>query len=197
MKGYEAGQTTSFTPSRQAEWIHEFNRFLEQSDVKSRNKVTEILLEKGIEAWKGKSLTADLPDKESLPSLESSVTLKCDKLSLEQKELLQTSHFQNLLECFVLRLFGEMDLTEQKLMSEFNDVTFESESIEIKSETAASTVVFNESVESDAPEIKETSLKEEEPINRALPIKETQPRRKANMTNALNFVKSTQINDND
>lgn len=200
--GYEPGQTTSFTPSRQAEWIQDFNQILGQNSHSSRNKITELLLEKGIQAYKHDSVVKDseIPVVESLPVLKGSVTLKCDNLSSEQKELLQTSHYQNLLEEFVLQLFGDLKTHEQKLVAQFT----EAHAIEILEpnevvKEIVSTVIdekifeFPKDVKSNVPE---TMIEQDKPSERpSLPAKETQPRRKANMASALNFVKSTQIND--
>lgn len=194
MKGYEPGQTTSFTPSRQAEWIHEFNQILEQGIIKSRNKVTEIILEKGIEAWKNSSDIADQPVKKSSPVLDGSVTLKCDKLSSEQKELLQTSHFQNLLEEFTIRLFNDMGTSEQKLMDEFTQPEVVVQHNELIDETAASVSLSPNTI---IPEITEYVEQKDEHVNQVLPDKEKQPRKKADILTALNYVKNTQLKEND
>lgn len=56
---YEAGKTTTFTPSVNADWTIEFNHIAEQGKW-SRNRLTEKLIIDGIRVNRGNAITINL-----------------------------------------------------------------------------------------------------------------------------------------
>jgi hypothetical protein len=56
---YEAGKTTTFTPSVNADWTKEFNQIAEQGKW-SRNRLTEKLIIDGIRVNRGNAITINL-----------------------------------------------------------------------------------------------------------------------------------------
>jgi hypothetical protein len=194
VKGYEAGKPTSFTPGRHSEWVEEFNQLLEFHGHYSRNKLTEKLIEEGMAVWKnqssagGQQIQGSIPP-QSIPT--NGVTLECDGLSSEQIQLLNTPEFQKIVNSFVRRLFEQINNVEDEVLAQVATAKSESKP-EIHQKPVPEpekTVVFAESPKSEA-----SNVEIEEPLM-PLPQKHTAAKRRASVTDALSFVKSTSLNN--
>ncbi|PIJ95830.1 hypothetical protein [Lysinibacillus sphaericus] len=99
---YVPGQSTSFTPSRSATWIDEFNRILGDSPL-SRNKLTEELIMAGLKSWKGFSThLVEEPD-----HINSTNNFNFDFLTKSENELLSTHYYQEVIKRFINILISE------------------------------------------------------------------------------------------
>ncbi|MDP4084715.1 MAG: hypothetical protein Q8934_08890 [Bacillota bacterium] len=200
INGYEAGKPTSFTPSRQATWLERFNQLLDEHRDLSRNKLTERLLEEGMDAWNRKPSNTKEGNQanlrpHSVPS--NAVTLECEGLSSEQLKLLNSPEFKGIIQSFVYKLFDRIDSVQEEVLSE---------SVLSKQETAATTSsvlvekhqeseILNENNEKELPVEQEEENQIIAPIIKPLPPKQTGTRKKASVTDALKFVKNTTLND--
>lgn len=117
-KGYiSAGKGFSFTPSRNANWIDEYNAMLKDEDV-SRNKLTEKLIVLGIEAKKNNHNLNE--GRKTLHSDVDSFVINSPLFSKEQIELLHTTHYSKIIESFVLQLFNSTTNAEQQIIDKFS-----------------------------------------------------------------------------
>lgn len=193
VKGYEAGKPTSFTPGRHSEWVEEFNQLLEHHGHYSRNKLTEKLIEEGMAVWKNQSSTGVQQVQGNIPSRSiptNGVTLECDGLSSEQIQLLNTPEFQKIVNSFVMRLFEQIGNVEDEVLAQVAATKYDSKPViqkqpEYKPEPV---VAITESP------IIDPSTNEIEPV-RPLPQKHTATKKRASISDALSFVKSTSMND--
>lgn len=195
---YEVGKTATFTPSRQAEWIEGFNEILNATPY-TRNKLTEHLISLGIEAYNQGAEVADVP--ENSPSLADKVILQYDDFSSEENELIQTAYFQGILKSFAKELIESMDSAKdlvasnylEKEVSEIGSKAVEQKETEVPKEEPIPSIP--EPVEK-SEKIDEPIIELNEPIKEQVPPKAEPPvRKKASIGAALNFMKSTQIND--
>jgi hypothetical protein len=212
-KGYEAGVPASITPSRRSEWIHDFNEILNSTQHFSRNKLTEHLLTLGIQSYnQGSKIEDTMKTQDSLQHGADQITLQGDNLSNEQKQLLKTSYFQDLLESFVVNLFQTMEQTTVEF-ARTNSVESEPVQPVFRNEALAETAITvdktiepgmqpeeveyvtevgsERSVESLVSELEKDAAPEIETRenNRPLPPSHTGATKKADMMKALQMVK--------
>lgn len=194
VNGYEAGKPTSFTPGRHSEWVEEFNQLLEQHGHYSRNKLTEKLIEEGMAAWKNQASSGERLTQGSVPARSipvNGVTLECDGLSSEQIQLLNTPEFQRIVNSFVTRLFEQMSNVEDEVLAQVAASKSDSRPVSLQQPV----IIPEPAKEVVEPPRTEPSFTEEEEPVKPLPQKHTATRRRASVADALNFVKSTSMNN--
>lgn len=109
------GKGSTFTPSRNANWIDEFNAMLVEEDI-SRNKLIEKLIVLGIEA---KQSNRNLNEIKTMHSGGDSFMINSPLFSKEQIELLHTTHYRNIMESFVLQMFNSTARAEKETLDKF------------------------------------------------------------------------------
>src|SRR5690606_19849281 len=104
------------TPSRDADWIEEFNSLLEETGH-SVNKLTSQLIKLGLKNIK------KLNSSEQVASRSAEikgVMIQSDKFTKEQLELLNTVYYQKILEEFTLHLLNTQEKAAEQVLHEFS-----------------------------------------------------------------------------
>ncbi len=151
---YVPGQSTSFTPSRSATWIDEFNRILGDSPL-SRNKLTEELILAGLKSWKGFS-----PNPVEKSNNTNSAN-NFDFLTQYENELLSTHYYQEVLKKFIKMLISE---NEEGIKRTFLNVS-SSSIIENKTSAQENPIQEHTVTSSPSQSEKETEKKQPKPAN--------------------------------
>ncbi|PPA84177.1 hypothetical protein [Brevibacillus laterosporus] len=90
-EGYEAGRGKTFTPSKNAEWVEEFNKILQDKfnsgSRVSRNALTEQLIEEGLKNRATNSTSIIIPGEDFTP--EQITLLKSDQGQTILKNLIK------------------------------------------------------------------------------------------------------------
>lgn len=185
MKGYEQGKSTTFTPGRDSKWTENFNDILNKSSHMSRNKLTEVLLEMGISTYLGNGESKRTPQHqdEASPDLDGFITLECDGLSEDRIEFLKTPYFQNLFNIFIDSLFKNMESTASNGPI-LNDV------IAAEPNSLVDDGIEEKDLPAEQDMFESSSNTKQEDIN-SLQITQIGTRKKANLADALDFVRST------
>lgn len=186
VKGYQAGIPITFTPSRQAEWVDEFNDMLERENY-SRNKLTELLVSVGMEAQRNNSSVEKVSENRTVAVDDSNLlTLPSDNFSQEQIELLKTGHYQSLIETFINQLFNATQSVEDEVLKGFLP---NKQSLNAVSEIAATEKVEH-LPQSTLPETIVTNNEELKSTELHVPLQENKTTKKADRSNALKFIRS-------
>lgn len=174
---YIAGKTTSFTPSRDANWIEDFNALADETQL-SRNKLTSQLITLGLQVKRNANSSiqqATVPSKKN--ENQPGVFISSEKLTAEQIELLNTNHYQKILEEFTLRLLNAQQQATSQVIQEYGH------------KNQVESIITNDEIASTTPSVNEVETKIDEES-----FVEKQKPKAANLNNAMRFLQS--IKDN-
>lgn len=174
-----AGMPTTFTPSRNADWIDDFNSLIDETQL-SRNKLVEHLIVLGIEKKRESNHSID-SEKSNIPQQQQQgIIISSENFNEEQIELLNTKHYRRIIEEFTFRLLNIQNEATEHALKEFGQGTAFT-SIESPVNETASTTVLN-------------SENENHPIvqEREKPSTETETNKvvKADLSEAMALLKS-------
>lgn len=99
IKGYSAGKGITFTPSKDATWVEDFNAILLHNENIKRNALTEVLIKEGLKSYKNNSNSSlELKVEQIEPYMS---IIDYSRYSKEELELLNTSIVKNAINMFI------------------------------------------------------------------------------------------------